>query len=160
MMNDDKLRERYPLLGEAGRAMLTRLQEHRDAPRFNYATGDRLRPEDLPILDLFRERLFSDRRYQEPGPPPPSILSRVSAWSRIVPFFQKQLSGFRDLESEWERVPTTSRADLALKPWEFVPMDEPLERLIIYRTAGTTGHPITVPHHPIAVRLYEPMIEY
>jgi phenylacetate-CoA ligase len=160
MMNDDKLRDRYPLLTEAGRAMLTRLQEHPDAPRFNYATGDRLRPEDLPVLDRFRERLFSDRRYGQPGPPPPSILSRVSAWSRIVPFFHKQLSGFHDLESEWDRVPTTSRADLALKSWEFVPMDEPLERLVIYRTAGTTGHPITVPHHPIAVRLYEPMIEY
>lgn len=160
MMIDDKLRDRYPLLTEAGRTMLSRLQEHPDAPRFNYATGDRLRPEDLPLLDRFRETLFGNRHNAEPGPPPPSTLSRVAAWRQVVPYFQQQLSAFHNLESEWEQIPTTSRADLALRPWDFVPLDEPLERLVIYRTAGTTGHPITVPHHPIAVRLYEPMIEY
>jgi len=84
----------------------------------------------------------------------------VAAWYQVVPYFQQRLAAFHNLESDWERIPTTSRADLALRPWDFVPMDEPLERLVIYRTAGTTGHPITVPHHPIAVRLYEPMIEY
>src|SRR5205823_5131188 len=42
----------------------------------------------------------------------------------------------------------------------FVPDDEPLDRLIIYRTAGTTGHPVSIPHHPLAVRCYEPMIEF
>ena len=41
-----------------------------------------------------------------------------------------------------------------------MPDDEPLERLIIYRTAGTTGHPVAVPHHPLAVRCYEPMIDF
>jgi phenylacetate-CoA ligase len=41
-----------------------------------------------------------------------------------------------------------------------VPDDVPLDRLIIYRTAGTTGHPISVPHHPLAVRCYEPLIEF
>src|SRR5262249_40476132 len=61
---------------------------------------------------------------------------------------------------DWAVVRTPSRADLARVPWDFVPDDEALDRLIIYRTAGTTGHPITVPHHPLAVRCYEPMLEF
>ena len=47
-----------------------------------------------------------------------------------------------DLARDWREIPTTSRRDLAERPWDFVPDDEPLDRLIIYRTAGTTGHPI------------------
>ena len=35
--------------------------------------------------------------------------------------------------------------------------DAALDRMVIYRTAGTTGHPITVPHHPVAIRCYEPL---
>jgi phenylacetate-CoA ligase len=77
-----------------------------------------------------------------------------------VPLFQRTLAGIADLEREWERIPTTSRADIALAPWEFVPFDEPLDRMVIYRTAGTTGHPITVPHHPLAIRFYEPLLEH
>jgi phenylacetate-CoA ligase len=88
------------------------------------------------------------------------VLSRVAAWRQVVPYFQQQLSAYRDLEAEWDRVPTTSRADLAIAPWDFVPVDESLDRLVVYRTAGTTGHPITVPHHPLAIRLYEPLIEH
>jgi phenylacetate-CoA ligase len=65
-----------------------------------------------------------------------------------------------DLARDWSTLPTTSRIDLATRPWEFVPDDEPLDRLIIYRTAGTTGHPISVPHHPFAVRCYEPLLEF
>jgi phenylacetate-CoA ligase len=84
----------------------------------------------------------------------------VAAWRERVPVFRRALAGISDLERDWERVPTTSRADLARAPWEFVPEDEPLDRMVIYRTAGTTGHPITVPHHPLAVRLYEPLLEH
>ena len=37
---------------------------------------------------------------------------------------------------------------------------EDIDRLVIYRTAGTTGHPITVPHHPYAIRCYEALLEF
>jgi phenylacetate-CoA ligase len=76
-----------------------------------------------------------------------------------VPFFRRRIAATIDLERDWNSLPTTSRRDLAVAPWEFVPDDEPLDRLIIYRTAGTTGHPISVPHHPRAIRSYEPLIE-
>jgi phenylacetate-CoA ligase len=160
MTTDAKMHDRYPLLTETGRVMLNRLKEHQDAPLFNYATGDRLHKVDLPVLEQFREALTTQSRAANAGPPPASVLSRVAGWRETVPFYQRTLAGLGDLESEWERIPTSSRKDLAIASWEFVPNDEPLDRLVIYRTAGTTGHPITVPHHPIAIRLYEPMIEF
>lgn len=151
--------ERHPLLDAAGRKTLHDLREHPDAPRFNHATGDRLRLEDLPVLDAYREALATMRAARSGGPPPPSILGRVAAWRVSVPWCRTAWPASLDLERDWERLPTTSRADLALAPWDFVPDDEPLDRLVIYRTAGTTGHPISVPHTPLAIRCYEPLVE-
>ena len=160
MTIDDRTRERHPLITDAGVETLDRLREHPDAPHFNHATGDRLRAEDLPALERYRESIANGRGPRLPGPPPPAILRSVAGWRERVPVFQRTLEGVVDLERDWERIPTTSRADLALAPWEFVPTDEPLDRMVIYRTAGTTGHPITVPHHPLAIRLYEPLLEH
>jgi phenylacetate-CoA ligase len=157
---DARTRERHPRITQAGAVMLHRLREHPDAPRFNYATGDRLRDEDVPVLDRFRAAIASERRSWQPGQPPPAMLSRVASWRMRVPFFRRTLSRFDgDLATVWPELPTTSRSDLALFAWEMVPDDEPLDRMVIYRTAGTTGHPISVPHHPIAIRYYEPLIE-
>lgn len=152
--------ERTPMLDDDSARMVTRLREHPDAPRFNYATGDRLRREDLPLMDAFREGLRAKRGARSGGPPPPDILHRVAAMCVDVPFFRKRIHSGMNLERDWQAIPTSSRADLALAPWEFVPDNEALDRLVIYRTAGTTGHPITIPHHPLAVRCYEPMIEF
>jgi phenylacetate-CoA ligase len=151
--------ERCPLLTADGQRMLQRLREHPDAPRFNYATGDRLHVEDLPALDRFREQLRADRRPCAPQPSP-AILQRLAALREHVPFFRVRIPAGLNLERDWPALPTTSRQDLALAPWDFVPDDEPLDRLIIYRTAGTTGHPIAVPHHPLAIRCYEPLLEF
>lgn len=150
--------ERCPLLTPQGQQMLQHLKEHPDAPRFNYTTGDRLHPEDLPLIERFREQLHT-RRPRTPQPQP-DILARVAAWREQVPFFRARIPRGLDLRRDWALLPTTSRHDLALAPWEFVPDDEVIDRLIIYRTAGTTGHPIVVPHHPVAVRCYEPLLDF
>jgi phenylacetate-CoA ligase len=157
---DPKTRERHPLLDEDGLRTLTALREHADAPRFNHATGDRLRAEDLPVLDAYREVLATRRGPRAPGPPPPELLARAAAWRVSVPFARRAWPAGISLERDWELLPTTSRADLARAPWDFVPDDEPLDRLVIYRTAGTTGHPISVPHTPVAIRCYEPLLEF
>ena len=149
---------RSPLLTAAGDQMVRRLCQHPDAPRFNYATGDRLWPDDLPRIDAFRAAL---RQRSSPSPMPSSdILERVERWRTTVPWLRQHIPASLQLDSNWHSLPTTSRSDIALAPWLFVPDDESLERLVIYRTAGTTGHPITVPHHPLAVRSYEPMLEF
>jgi phenylacetate-CoA ligase len=151
--------ERCPLLTADGQRMLQRLREHPDAPRFNYVTGDRLHPEDLPAIAQFREQLRADRMTRSPQPPP-AILRWLAGLREPVPFFRTRIPAGLDLERDWAALPTTSRQDLALTPWDFIPDSEPLDRLIIYRTAGTTGHPIAVPHHPLAVRCYEPLLEF
>jgi phenylacetate-CoA ligase len=150
---------RTPLLTPQGEEMLRRLREHPHAPRFNYTTGDRLHPEDLDDMGQFRQQLHGERR---PGSlePPPGIVQRIAALRERVPFLRSRIPAGIDLMQQWTSLPTSSRQDLALTPWEFVPDDEPLDRLVIYRTAGTTGHPVTVPHHPFAIRCYEPMIAF
>lgn len=153
------LLERTPLLAPEGVALLERLREHPDAPRWNYAVGDRLVGEDLPALDYFRQQLAVLRGPREPGPPPPAVLQHVAGLRAQVPWMRAHLPEALDLERDWARVPTTSRRDLAATPWEFVPDGADLERLVIYRTAGTTGHPIQVPHHPRAIGCYEALIE-
>lgn len=160
MRIDETTRRRSPLMTPAGLEMVRRLREHPHAPRFNYAAGDRLRGEDVPAVERYREVLHADRGPRTAGPPPPALLSQIAGWRERVPLYQRLLAGVGDLERQWERIPTTSRATLAAEPWLLVPDDIDIERMIIYRTAGTTGHPIVVPHHPIAVRLYEPLIEY
>ncbi|MBI5597057.1 MAG: phenylacetate--CoA ligase family protein [Elusimicrobia bacterium] len=153
------LKERVPLVTAAGVARFKRLTEHPDAPRFNHATGDRLVRADLPALRRFRDALASLRAERKPGPPAPEVLERVRAYSGRVPLLRARLLKGLDLRRHWDEVPTSSRRDLAEAPWSFVPDGEDLERLVIYRTAGTTGHPISVPHHPLAVAAYLPLIE-
>jgi phenylacetate-CoA ligase len=152
--------ERTPLLDDSGRAMLRRLREHPDAPHFTYAVGDRLVAADLGGLDRFREHLARGRGRRAPGPPLPGVLQRLATLRHRVPYLAEVLPADADLERDWDGLPTTCRDDLARAPWRFVPDDEPLDRVIIYRTAGTTGHPISVPHHPFAVACYLPLLEH
>jgi phenylacetate-CoA ligase len=151
--------ERTPLLTPEGDRLIGRLRQHPDAPRFNYVTGDRLHREDLDPIARFRNHLHASRttRTREV---PTAILERFDRLRTLVPHLRRTIPSTADLARDWNNLPTTSRIDLALRPCQFVPDDQPLDRLIIYRTAGTTGHPISIPHHPMAVRCYEPMIDF
>jgi phenylacetate-CoA ligase len=68
----------------------------------------------------------------------------VARWRELVP-------DVGALERDWASIPTLRREDLAARIERLVPEDEPLERLIVYETSGTTGHALRVPHHPRAV---------
>ena len=151
--------ERTPLLTKEGAQMIRHLREHADAPQFNYVTGDRLHPGDMRSMEAFREALRS-QRMPRTNVPPGEIVEKFETLRNTVPYLRRILSSNVDLSNGWDSLPTTSRLEIALRPWEFVPDDQPLDRLIVYRTAGTTGHPISVPHHPTAVRCYEPLLEY
>lgn len=156
----DDPRQRVPLLTAEGAAILRALREDADAPRFNHETGDRLNADDLAYVRAYRDDLFGKRGARSAGPPPASVLGRLAALRDQVPFLRERIPGDLDLEEEWTRLPTTSRHDLAVAPEAFVPDGASLERLIVYRTAGTTGHPIAIPHHPRGVGCYIPLIEY
>jgi len=155
-----ELFERWPALGGRVRPMLARLSEHRDAPRWNHAAGDRLTKEDLRALDRFREELSALRHSWTAGPPSAPILQRIASLRERVPLFRERLKDTKDLEADWWRVPTMSREEIAVAAWELVPDDADLERMIVYRTAGTTGHALLVPHEPRAAASYQPLIEH
>jgi phenylacetate-CoA ligase len=153
------LAARSPLLSRESLITLNRLREHEDAPRWNHAAGDRLVQDDLDALDRFRGELASARSAERAGPPAERIIRRIAALRERVPSFRKRLHEVTDIVASWERIPTMSREDIAVSVSELVPDDADLERLIVYRTAGTTGHALLVPHDVRAAACYQPLIE-
>ncbi|HET9931691.1 MAG TPA: hypothetical protein VFQ35_13415, partial [Polyangiaceae bacterium] len=139
--------------------LLTRLREHPDAPRWNHSASDRLNPEDLMALDRLRDDLATKRGARD-AEPSPAIVQRIAALREKVPSFRKRLHGLSDIAAEWHRIPTMSREDIAISVQELVPDDADLENLIVYRTAGTSGHALLVPHHARAAASYQPLIEH
>lgn len=125
--------------------ILRRLTEHPDAPRWNHAAGDRLDEEDRAAVGAFGEALEGGRGVRAPGEPPPVVLARLAPWLG---------------DRAWEELPTTSREDLVLRVEQLLPPDADLTRLIVYRTAGTTGHATLVPHHPRAAACYLPLVAH
>lgn len=151
---------RTPLSEPAWEQTLTRLREHPGAPRFNHEAGDRLLASDVTALRAFREGLKHARRRCFERRPPPAVLEKLEQVLPHVAHLAERLpEGFR-LEHSWEELPTMSRADLAEHPERLVPDHVSLESLLVYRTAGTTGHALLVPHEARAAAAYQPLIEH
>jgi phenylacetate-CoA ligase len=136
--------ERFPLMDTAGRALLDRLREHPHAPRYNMRCGDRL-------TEAGRERVREFERALRASPPG-WRLNEPPAWARDfadrcmreVPLYRRGAVSSQD----WSSIPTVERHDVVREPWSFAPDDEPLDDLIVYYTAGTSGHPMDVLSHP------------
>jgi hypothetical protein len=139
--------------------ILHRMREHPDAPRWNHSASDRIEDADLIALEHFREELGRARSARGPEPPP-IVLQRIASLRERVPSFRRRLEGLHDLERDWAGIATMSREDIAVSVPELIPDDADLERLIVYRTAGTTGHALLVPHHARAAASYQPLIEH
>jgi phenylacetate-CoA ligase len=58
------------------------------------------------------------------------------------------------LPARFEDLPTSCRADLAADIARYVPDPVPLERLINFRTTGTTGNPLLIASHPVVAARY------
>jgi phenylacetate-CoA ligase len=142
--------DRYPTLSEAGWAMLKRLREHPNAPIFRNQSGNRLTAEDLErVRDFERETLAARPRWAA-GDKPAWLAAFVEHATREVPHYR----GYERRGAELEELPTISRADLSRDIAAFVPDDAPLERLINFRTSGTTGHPLLIASHPVVAASY------
>lgn len=142
--------ERYPTLGEAGRQMLARLHEHPAAPIYRNRSGNRLRAEDLEALRGFERETLAASVGWHPG--------QLSAW---LPDFIAQTFAevpyYRALGApprRFEDLPSIGRADLAADIARFVPDTLALDRLINFRTTGTTGHPLLIASHPQVAARY------
>lgn len=136
--------DRYPTLSEAGRRMLVHLREHPHAPLFRNQSGNRLTAADVTALRAFERQVLA----AHPGWPPGARPAWLDAFVREV---FAEVPHYRALGSpppDFLQVPVVSRADLAADIARFVPDPLPLDRLINFRTTGTTGHPLLVPSHP------------
>lgn len=153
------LLQRTPLMTPQWLKTLRALQEHPDAPRFNHGAGDRLTATDVEALHTFRHGLELSRHHFSALAPDASLLERVETWRQNVPRFQETVPHWVRLPDDWQLIPTTTREDLARHPEKLMPLDVSTEQLLVYRTAGTTGHALLVPHHARAAATYQPLIE-
>jgi phenylacetate-CoA ligase len=149
-MSEPNDADRYPTLTEAGRAMLTRMTEHHAAPVYRNRSGNRLLREDLDGLAAFETATLAASIGWRPGTPPDWIAPFLAKAYAQVPHFRARGPAPRRLAD----VPTTSRADLARDIASFVPDTVPVDRLINFRTTGTTGHPLLIASHPVVAARY------
>src|SRR5439155_25987468 len=142
--------DRYPTLSEHGRQMLEFLREHPHAPIFRSESGNRLTVEDVERVRAFERQVNAASVGWRPGEEPPWLGEVVDHCFADVPFFRRL--GARP--ARFADVPTISRADLSRDIAQFVPDSTPIDRLINYRTSGTTGHPLLLASHPVVAARY------
>lgn len=142
--------ERYPTLTEHGRRMLDFLREHPHAPIYRNQSGNRLTAEDVEhVRAMEREALSAEVGWQRDQLPRwlDEFAERCLA---DVPFYRRYGSRTKDFHD----IPTICRADLSRDIAQFVPDTVPIERLINFRTSGTTGHPLLLASHPVVAASY------
>ena len=149
---DDRVTDadRYPTLTEHGRRMLRFLREHPHAPVFRNESGNRLTTDDVARVRAFERDVLAAAVGWRPGEEPPWLGDFVDRCHAEVPYYRRRGARPRRLSD----VPTISRADLGRDVAQFVPDSAPLDRLINFRTSGTTGHPVLLASHPVVAAGY------
>ncbi len=136
---------RQPGLSAAGLALMQRMQSHPCAPVFRNRSGHKLSRHEQALAAAFEQDVLAHR----PAARPAWLAGFVARACRTVPAF-KPYAG-----QEFARLQTWSRADLAADVARFVPDDVAADRLILFSTSGTTGHPLVVPSHPLVAARYQ-----
>ncbi len=142
--------DRFPTLTPAGQDMLRFLREHPHAPIFRNESGNRLRADEVEqVRALEREALGAVIDWQ-PGQPPGWTTAFVQRCLERVPAYRL----YGNSPANFVDLPTIDRGDLARDVAQYVPDDVEVDRLINYRTSGTTGHPLLVASHPLVAAQY------
>lgn len=160
-----RLYELSPAANAASRAKIAALYTHHSAPRWNHPAGDRLSHEDVARLSAFAQHFAAARdvRTAQPGD---AILAWAQSRIAATPLFRARVADGMagdmagNMAAQWTELPTTSREDIASHAARLVPDDAPLERMIVYRTAGATGHALLVPQDALAVACYLPLLNF
>lgn len=139
-----------PTLSEHGQQMLDFLREHPAAPIYRNESGNRLLAHEVQELNVFEQEVMSAPVGWPRGSRPDWLASYVAEVFREVPWFRR----FGPPPARFEDIPTTSRADLGADIARFVPDGVPLDRLINFRTTGTTGNPLLIASHPVVAGRY------
>lgn len=141
--------QRYPTLTEVGASMLRFLKEHPSAPIFRNQSGNRLTEHDIAGVVAFEREVSAASVGFEPSPPG-WVQDVIAHCYESVPHYREQGTPPKDLRD----VPSVNRGDYAKNIPAFVPDEVPVERLINFRTTGTTGHPLLIPSHPAVAAKY------
>lgn len=143
-MSDDTVL--YPTLTDAGRRTLALMREHPAAPIFRNRSGNKLLANEVAQLRTVERAVLA----ADAGAPPDWRCDFVAEVHATVPHFRRRGAA----PSRFEDIATTSRADLARDIAAFVPDHVETSRMISFHTAGTTGHPMIVPSHPLVAGQY------
>lgn len=142
--------ERYPTLTEDGRKLLQFLREHPHAPIYRNESGNRLTTEDIERVRNFEKEVLASEVDWRTENPPNWLDEFVERCFAEVPFYRRYGSRPKDFSD----IPTICRADLSRDISQFVPDAVVIDRLINFRTSGTTGHPLLLASHPIVAASY------
>lgn len=149
--DDDPLqRERFPTLSAAGQRMMDFMLGHPCAPIYRNRSGNRLLAHEAEAQRAYEREVAGAFVGWLPGTVPDWVSSFVEDVFARVPHYRALGSAPRLLED----VAPVSRADLAADIAQFVPDTVALDRMINFRTTGTTGHPLILPSHPVVAARY------
>lgn len=138
--------ERYPTLTEHGRRMLKFLSEHPCAPIYRNQSGNRLTAADVEAVREFEKEVLA----AQIDPHHAWLSDFTKRCLEDVPFYRRYDSD----PIRFEDIPTISRADLGRDIAQFVPDSVEIDRLINFRTSGTTGHSLLLASHPVVAAGY------
>ena len=142
--------ERFPTLTAHGRRMLDFLRNHPHAPVYRNRSGNRLLAHEVQAQRAYEAANLAAPVGWTPGAAPDWVAPFVAHVFATVPHYRALGSAPRRLTD----VAPVSRADFAADVAQFVPDDVPLERMMHFRTTGTTGHPLLIPSHPVVAARY------
>jgi phenylacetate-CoA ligase len=142
--------DRYPGLSPSGAQVLRRMREHPSAPIYRNASGHRLLPQELPEVLTFAAEVRRAGVDPRADLAQPWLRDYVASALTRVPHYRRYGSLPRLLAD----LPTINRGDLARDVAAFVPDDQPLDRLINFRTTGLTGQPLLIASHPVVAARY------
>jgi hypothetical protein len=142
--------DRYPTLTAEGARMLEFLREHPNAPIYRNRSGNRLTAADLARVQSFEAEVGSAKVGWRTSETPAWIDDFVAHCFADVPFYRRLGPQPRDFLD----VPTVSRAELSRDVAQFVPDSAPTDRMINFRTSGTTGHALLLASHPVVAANY------
>lgn len=146
---------RFPILSSRGRSLLHRMRQHPNAPIWNWPNGEQLDDLGLERVNQFAQALDNQSAYYDLSHPE-WLSDHTLRCINEVPYFRNRYH----LSWDWSEIPTTCRAALAPRVWEFVPDSESLEQVIVFSSSGTTGYPTRTAHHPYSAACGVPIMEY
>lgn len=142
--------ERFPTLSAAGQRMLDFMRNHSCAPVYRNESGNRLLAHEVEEVCAFEREVASAVVGWQPGVPPDWIGAFVADTFTQVPHYRALGSP----PLRFSDIAPVARADFAADIAGFVPDHVPVERLINFRTTGTTGHPLLIASHPVVAARY------